>query len=195
MTLATYARAVARTWFAVSGRAGVLSSRDFARIADWHARGIPVELVREVARSCAGTGGRARAPRSLAALAAQVEEAWAVIRDGRLASAGSVVAAAAPPGGAWRAARARLPADSPLARLLGTLLDRLACGEAPRALDDELDRELEAAAPPEQVERARAAVDRDLGDFAGRLGPADLRRVAARAQVDKLRRLLGLPRL
>lgn len=88
MTLGSYARAIERAWSAVRGKPSLLSPKEFALVADWHARGIPfglvIEAIVEVSRARRGRAGRAA--RTLRYFAPAVEEAWSAVRQGRVAT-------------------------------------------------------------------------------------------------------------
>ncbi len=79
----SYARAIERSWSRVVGRAVILSRRDWDRISAWHESGVPLELIKEAIDDVAEKPRR-RAPRSLAYVAPAVDEAWQVVREGRI---------------------------------------------------------------------------------------------------------------
>ena len=78
--VARYARAVERALARSSGRAVVMSPRDFSLLTGWLARGVPLALVLEQIELRRSTG---RDVRSLAPIAAAVERAWGAVVDGR----------------------------------------------------------------------------------------------------------------
>ena len=78
--LARYARAVERALARSSGRAVVMSPRDFSLLAGWLARGVPLALVLEQIELRRSKG---KDVRSLAPIAAAVERAWGAVVDGR----------------------------------------------------------------------------------------------------------------
>lgn len=79
--VARYARAVERALAESSGRAVVMSPRDFSLLSGWLARGVPLGLVLEQIEH---RKSRGRDVRSLASVARAVEEAWGSVVDGRL---------------------------------------------------------------------------------------------------------------
>ena len=194
-----YARAVERALAALDDRPFVLSPRDFARVSDWYARGIPLGLVREAldeqarrARGCLTPG------RALSRIGAAVEEAWLVVREGRPASAAGRAAGPLPPTDAaldaWRGAR-DAAAGTPLAGLIERLLARAASGDRPETLDAEMDAGLASAAPRAVLSEAESAAARDLAPFRGRMEASAYEATRHRSVADRLRRALGLPRL
>ncbi len=194
-----YVRAVERALAAMDSRPFVLSARDFARLSDWHARGVPLGLVLEVLeeKSRKAPGGLA-ASRALARIAPAVEEAWQAVREGSAATGAIGTAAPLPPIehalAAWRRVRDAAP-GTPLAALLERILARGASGEGPAALDDALDFDLAAAAPAEIVARAEADTARELAPFRKRMAPSVFDATRRRSVADRLRRALDLPRL
>lgn len=78
---ARYARALERALAEASGRAVVLSPRDFALLSGWFARGVPLALVLEQIEDRKGKG---RDVRSLASITRAVEAAWSAVVDGRV---------------------------------------------------------------------------------------------------------------
>lgn len=203
VTLGSYARAIERAWSAVRGRPTLLSPKEFALVAGWHSRKIPVglviETIAEVSRPRRGRGKRAPgSARTLRYFAPAVEEAWAAVRGGRV-SASRRGAPPDPPGADpldfWR--RARDDPSSPAA--LRALLDRLvrdveAGGDRLRA-DRCLDRELAEAAPEALLARAAAQAKATLAEAPSSLSAATLRTTQASIIADRLRRALDLPRL
>jgi hypothetical protein len=195
-----YARELERALSRIRERPVVLSPRDWELVLDWHAREIPLGVILE---SLEEAGARARkrgsaGPRSLSYLASAVEEAWHLIRSGRLdpldgASAGRPPVAEVR--GAWTRACDSAGVGTPLARLIRDLLARLEQGEAPRAIENELERSIVDRAPTALVERIRGEVDSDLAPYRSRIPPDRLDATARRALVTRLRRSLGLPRL
>lgn len=95
---ARYARALERALAAASGRAVVLSPRDFALLTDWLARGVPLALVLEQVEHRKAKG---RDVKSLASIAGAVEQAWSAVVDGRM---GGTPAAGTPAPAATRPA-------------------------------------------------------------------------------------------
>lgn len=186
----SYVRRIAETWERLSGRAVILSEREWRLLCDWHARGVPLAVVEEALR--AACERRAGPPRSLAWLAPAVEHDWAALRDGRTTGDASSVPE---PLAAWRRRR-DAAAGSPLGDLLDALLAGLGDGSlAPEAADERLDAALHAAAPAETARRAGEEVDGRLAGFRGRLDASTLARTRERAVTEALRTRLGLPRM
>jgi len=174
----------------------VLSPRDWARIAHWHASGIPLALLDETLAAAVARATARAGPLRIADLARAVEESWSVIVEGRLAAEGApVVGVPRDPLQRWRERRDQEPDESPLARLLDDLLRRVADGEAPAALDADLDRRLEQAVPSELRVAEGAAVEQDLEPFRGRMRSTEFAATRARALLRRLRRRLDLPQL
>ncbi len=194
-----YVRAVERALGALDPRPFVLSARDFARVTDWHARGVPLGLVLEVLseKNRQAPGGLS-AGRALARIAPAVEEAWQTVREGRIPALPDAVAGPLPPIAraidAWRRARDAAP-GTPLAALLGRLLERQESGQPTERLDAELDLSLAAAAPAALVSRAESDAERELGPFRRRMEASAFEATRRRSVVDRLRRTLDLPRL
>jgi hypothetical protein len=195
---AAFARAVETRWSRLAGRPVVLSPRDWAHLARWHALGVPVALVLETMEEAAARRPGKEPFRSLASLARHVEEGLQVLAGGRLARSD-----AAPPGPTpvrsaaahWKDALAAATPGAELKTLLESLLARHEAGEAPARLDAELDRRLGDAAPAGLRERCRRAVDARVRPFRGRLPPEVAAEVTRRGLVEELRAELGLPRL
>lgn len=78
---ARYARALERALAEASGRAVVMSPRDFALLSGWLARGVPLALVLEQVEHRKSKG---KDVRSLASIAGAVENAWSAVVDGRV---------------------------------------------------------------------------------------------------------------
>ena len=198
-----YARAIERAWSSAALRPVVFSPSDWARVAEWHARGIPLEIVLEALREAAERGrkrGAEGGPRRLTYLAPAVEESWSTVVDGRTLEPaarddrGVTPAAEAGGGDGWRRLLAAEPAGSPLASLLGELLEALAAGGRVPELERELDRRLPVAVSAELL----AGVDREIGarldPYRDRMSPALLDKTRHRARVARLRGRLGLRR-
>ena len=194
-----YVRAVERALADLDNRPFVLSARDFARVSDWYARGIPLGLVREVLddKTRRAPGGLA-ASRALSKIAPAVEEAWQAVREGRLAATDVPAADPLPPIDraldAWQRAR-DAAAGTPLGRLLESLLARHASGDRPEGVDAELDLALAAAAPPAILAEVEAEAARDLAPFRKRMEASVFDATRRRSIADRLRRALDLPRL
>jgi hypothetical protein len=93
---ARYARALERALAQASGRAVVMSPRDFALVTGWLARGVPAALILEQIEHRKAKG---KDVRSLASIARAVEEAWGAVVDGRVGASvpAEVHPSAAPP--------------------------------------------------------------------------------------------------
>jgi hypothetical protein len=157
-----YARRIERRWSALLDKPIVLSPRDWRRIAGWHERGIPFEIVEEAMIEAVERDRRKAATRRLADLVPLVEEAWTAIVDGRRAASetGPDAERGTDPDERWERRAAAEPRDSPLGRLLHELVARRAEGETATALDRELDHRL-----PEVVDRSlRERVEREIAD-------------------------------
>ncbi len=200
--LGAYARAIERAWSTVRGRPSLLSPRDFALAAGWHARGIPLSVVIEVFAELARPSRGRRRPaamtaRSLGYFAPAVEEAWQAIRGGRVAAPSEEETPDAEPGllDPWR--RVRDDAATPLALkiLLESLLREVEAGGDRLAADRHLDEELPGAAPPAVAARAASQAVSVLEAARRRMTPETYRTTLRRAWVDRLRRALGLPRI
>lgn len=81
---ARYARALERALLDASGRAVVLSPRDFALLTGWLERGVPLALILEQIEHRKSKG---KDVRSLASIAGAVEQAWSAVVDGRMGAA------------------------------------------------------------------------------------------------------------
>jgi hypothetical protein len=191
-----YARALEQALGEIRERPVVLSPRDWMLVVAWHEREIPLAVILEVLGASARKGG---GPRSLAYIAAAVDEAWNLILDGR---AGSVVSGA-PTGGPtvssvrkeWDDAATAAGEASALFCLLHDLLARLDRGEPAVDLDRELDAAIASVRPPDEVARIESEVDDELMPFRGRLPPHRLAETRARAVAARLRTALRIPRL
>ncbi len=190
-----YARAVQRAVEAQIGRPSVLSPRDWAYLSDWFARGVPLDIVFDALSEA--TRPR-RSPRrlSLGHLAPAVEEAhraWvegkAIVRD----TAESPLPSREEVQAIWSAAAARCGERLKDAIEGSTAILRRG-GDAERA-DDALDDALPGCAPPGLSDRARAEAGRALAPFRGRMSAPAFEETLRRAVADRLRRLLGLPRV
>jgi hypothetical protein len=195
-----YARELERAMSRVRQRPVVLSPRDWELVVDWHARQIPLAVIQEALDEAAARARKrgSSGPRSLSYLARTVDEAWDLIRGGRLDPLDAAI-----PGSpsmaevreVWSRARESAGKETPLAALIEELLRRLDDGEAPEDVERRLEGSIVDHAPPELAERIRAEVGAELAPFSGRIPPADLEATSRRAVVTRLRRFLGLPRL
>jgi len=195
-----YARELERALSRVRERPVVLSPRDWERVVDWHARQIPLAVIHEALAEAAARARKrgSSGPRSLSYLARTVDEAWDLIRAGRLdplegATPGEPTIADIRE--SWNRARDSAGKDTPLAALIEELLRRLDEGAAPEEVERRLEQSIVDHAPPELAERIRGEVGTELAPFRGRIPPADLEATSHRAMVTRLRRSLGLPRL
>ena len=186
-----YARAVEEALARARGRPSVLSPRDWARVADWCARGVPLPLVlealEEVATRVRRRGGEVR---GLALIAPAVEESWRTVERGR---PGTATAAPALPGPSWRRARKVRGEEDALSRWLGEADARLRAGSPEGELEEELDALLPDLAGEARVARVGADVDRALAPFRSRMTEEVFTATRGRALRDGLRRALGLP--
>jgi hypothetical protein len=206
-------RSIERYWAQLVQRPIVLSPGEWSMLCDWHERGVPLSLVREIMeerqarRSSRGNSGETGL-RSLRYIAPAVEEAWQVVVQGRLADAHAEVrgtgqgATGEPEASSkaraselWGHCRQHAPEDSALRDLLHELLDRLERGAAPEELDGELDSRLTLAVPEALRQAAEDAVDARLAPHRERMNSSIFLETRRRAVVDRLRRSLGLPRL
>ena len=189
-----YAREVERRWSRLHERPVILSPKDWALLSDWQARGVPLWILDEAMQAAVERRSGREPPRSLAYLAPAVEEAWGLVLEGRRRDEPLPRPPAADPRRRWQEVALEQP-GSPLAELVGGLLERLDAGEAAAAIDEELDRGLAPAVGPERVAPITALVERELSPFAERMTPAILAETTRAAVVLRLRRELGLPRL
>ena len=131
LRVGTYARAVEEALNRARGRPAVLSPRDWARVADWSARGVPLSVVLEaLEETAARLRHRGNALRGLALVAPAVEETWRAIADGRPAP-GCAAPSAVPGAEAWREAGEGRPPEDALARWLAGARVRIQAGDAP----------------------------------------------------------------
>ena len=194
MTRTGYARGIDRLWREVAGGDAILSRGDWSRIDAWFAGGVPLSLIGEVlGDTCRARGGRA--PRRLSDVARAVDEAWAVVREGRRSRGTPRAAVGGAAAARWRHRLESEPADSPLRRLIAELLARHDAGESEQAIDETLDRCLGTVLPAALAERVRRDVEDDLALHTSRMSPARLAATARRATIERARRLLDLPRL
>jgi hypothetical protein len=190
-----YLRTVEAAWSKLVGRPVVVSPREFETIDAWRRRGIPVAVVLEV-MAVASRRRSGSAPQALTALSRAVEEAWSAVAAGRAAPA---VTAALPERAearrAWEDALARSTASDPLYAVLSRLLEEERSGALATTLDAALDQALSSAVPDSMRVDAEETVARSLESFRRRMSPDDFRRTFDRALTDRLRTVLGLPRM
>jgi len=195
-----YARELERALSRVRERPVVLSPRDWELVVDWHSRQIPLAVIQEALDEAAARARKrgSSGPRSLSYLARTVDEAWDLIRSGRLDPLDGATPGAptlADSRESWSRARESVGKDTPLGALIEELLRRLDEGAAPEEVERRLEQSIVDHAPPELAERIRGEVGTELEPFRGRMPPADLEATSHRAVVTRLRRSLGLPRL
>ena len=189
-----YAREIERRWARLHERAVVLSPKDWALITDWQSRGVPLWVLDEAIQAAVERRAGREPPRSLAYLAPAVDESWSLVLEGRRREAPLPRPPAVDARQRWREV-ALVHASTPLGALLEGLLARLEGGEAPEAVDDELDHALSAAVEPERVASTEAIVEQELRPFADRMTPTTLAETTSAAVAMRLRRELGLPTL
>jgi len=185
-----YARRLLAEWERLSGRAVVLSEREWELMCDWHTRGVPAPLIEETMAEVVAR--RRTTPRSLTFIAQAVEESWRAVVDGRTAPAAE---RGRRPVEHWRRVAGDAATSAELGARIAALLDELDRGAAPAELDRRLDETIVGLVDPETLRAAEEAVDRRLAGFAGRLDPETLAMTRRRAVVERLRASLGLPRL
>jgi hypothetical protein len=197
----SYARAVERALQAANARATLLSPKDWALIAGWSARGVPLAVVLEAVREASaprrGRPARTR-PLRLPYVAAAVEEAWGVILAGRSVD---VRGSAERPRtlsrlrAAWLEAADRLDRGSELERRLRALVRSLDEGGDAGEIDAALDEILPIHAPADLRAAVESQTVADLASFRVRMDAPAFASTHRRAVLDRLRRALGLPRL
>jgi hypothetical protein len=191
----SYIRAVEAAWSRLVGRAVVVSPREFEAIDGWRRRGIPLTIVLE-ALAALGKRRSGHPPRSLTALGPAIDEAFAVVASGRVAT---TVTDPAPPRSearrAWETALSGSPADAPLRTLLTGLLAEEARGAEPSALDAALDASLPASVSEAQLAVAQEETRSRLAEFRSRMSGEEFRSTFDRALAERLRVMLALPRM
>jgi hypothetical protein len=191
-----YAQAIEQRWSRLFDEAVVLSRRDWSRIEHWYTVGIPLGLIDEVITEVSAPEQRGQRPRRLSDLAGCVEQAWAVVVEGRVAAAGSTAASDSFDAVAyWDRRVACEPAGSSLACLLEELLSRFRAGEASSLIDDELDRRLDTVVDALTAAAVEDEVNRELAPYRNRLTTEQLATTRSRARLERFRRRLDLPRL
>lgn len=196
--LTRFVRAVEALWSAHAQRPIVLSPREFALVSDWHQRGIPLDLIRElIAARAENPRRRTTGARSLRQIAGAVEESWSAIVDGQ--SAKPVLRPGHGPRRespddpeSWQRRLAGRPGADAMSSWLRELGARALAGEAREVIAQELEDRLPEFAPAELRERAERDVDRDLAPFRERMPPARFAQTRRRAVGARLRSLTGL---
>ena len=191
----SYIRAVEAAWSRLVGRAVVVSPREFEAIDGWRRRGIPLTIVLE-ALAAVGKRRSGHPPRSLTVLGPAIDEAFAVVASGRLATTVTHPAPARSDARrAWETALSGSPADAPLRALLIRLLAEEAQGEEPAALDAALDASLPSSVSEAQLAAAREETRGRLAEFRSRMSEDEFRSTFDRALAERLRVMLSLPRM
>lgn len=199
MKAAHYARSIESAWFDLVEAPAVISAREYALIAEWHARGIPLQLILETLEEAVETRRRRGrpAPRSLTYFAKGVEEAWAALHEGRTEyeERAPERGARSAPVDRWRATRDSAATPAVLRGLLTSLLERLEAGEPACEIDAELGRRITDLLDDEHCRAVALAVDRRLEPFRSRMAEKVWNETRQRAIVEGLRREHDLPRL
>jgi len=193
-----YARTIEGSWSEFLQQPVVLSPRDWELICQWHAKRIPLELIREAIDAAAERRDRRGSPPTgLSYIAPAVEEAWTVVRQGRLSPQPPADAEAAGRRGreAWRVCLAAQRAGSALQRLLVELLGRAEAGDPASELDRRLDSELPGAVPAALWDEADAQMRTALAPFRGRMAAETYEATLQRGAIERVRDRLGLVRL
>ncbi len=196
MNADAYVRSIERAWGEFTGRPVILSPKDWALVEDWHARGIPLALVEQAIEAAVErrTGGK---PRGLSYLSTAVEEGWSVVREARPRPGDPAPEApeSRNPREFWRDRAAEEPEGSELRVLLEDLLARAAAGEDPVELDLELDARVVEAVPELLSRAVREEILAEVEPFRGRMGQAQFDSTIERAEAQRVRFRLNLPRL
>ena len=150
-----YARAVEEALARARGRPVLLSPRDWARVADWCERGVPLSLLLEALEEAARRARRRGSElRGLALIAPAVEESWRAVAEGRRAPEVSrAPRQEAPPDGAAdepllamatdeQVARASAEVDRALSAFRGRMSEDVFAETRRRAVRDALRRAL-----------------------------------------------------
>jgi len=188
-----YARRIERSWADLLGRAVLLSPRDFKAVDRWYALGVPLAVVQEVLEAEAARPRR-QAP-ALASLSRAVEDTWSAVLAGRLTGEDVPQQPRAQAIDRWRLRQRAEPQESGLGQLLGELLAQYDAGQGAAAVDDELDRRIEAVVNPALRAATERALERAFASYRGRMSAEAFERTWRRARLLRLRRQLGLPRL
>jgi hypothetical protein len=195
-----YFKALEEIFLQLRGSPLTLSPADWRVAQRWHRQGVPLEVVRRAMEAVFEKRRERGAKRKIASLrymAHAVEAMWAELRElaapGARDEGGEVDLA--PRLGALAAA---LPADLSgreelAARVTALAGDSEEVERALAALDRELLERAERELGGELREEVEAAVERTLGALAGRLEPQDLEGARTRLARQVLRQRLGLP--
>lgn len=191
--LRNYVRRLQEALASSTGRAVVLSQRDWHLAKTWFEAGIPVGLPLDALRRRAWSS-----PRGLSAIAREVEGTWGAVVAGRSVSAAETPGPSPPPDeplNDLRAARDAAEPGSDLSALLDEALRRAEGGEDPASVDALLDEGLEERAPEVMLERARTEAADSLKSFRDRMNDEVYQRTLRGAVIQRVRRGLRLPRL
>ena len=194
--LGEYSRAIEQMWSEPLDRPVVLSRRDWDLLSSWFERCIPLQLIREALQPHGRTVKKP--PRTLSHVSMAVEDAWAVVLQGRIATHTDELQPSDDMATAlthWTTRSSAEVDGSPLHSLLHELLGRLASGDSPGMLDRILDERLFKASPARILDDIEQAVAGELSEFREKMPPAALERTRVHAILDRLRRELDLPRL
>ena len=170
----------------------VFTQRDYRLATRWHEEGIPLGLILEI------LDRRKVAARTLAQVAARVEESWKAVCAGRLRERDEP----APPGPVPTEPDRRLESalenaapSSGLQRLLLRILEEQRAGAPPDVLERIIDAELPGAVLPRQLQEAEEQARISLAAHRDRMPPQAFRETIRRSVLARLRRAAGIPRL
>lgn len=198
-----YFQAIEEAFIALRGAPLLLSPADYRVAADWHARGVPLDLVRATLDEVFAARRRREAKGNVSSLrycAPAVEKAWEEARE--LAASAHRDEQPAPDLGARLDALATaLDAAGVAEKLARSFAERIRAleGSSPEvetalaALDDELCAAASAALGEAERQALAAELDAALGALAARLPDEELARARARLERQLLRRRLRLP--
>ncbi len=197
MGAGAYARAIERRWSELVDRPVVLSPKDWVLICNWHARGVPLQIVDEALQAAAERRKGGGGVRRLSYVAPAVEEGWRVVVEGRL-SGGSGEARSDPATPAiesWRERMLAEPDDSPLHALLAKLVREYESGVPAERIERSLERELVRCVAPDRLSRCEKRVDAELAPFRERMDSQTRAATREHALISRLRRELSLARI
>jgi hypothetical protein len=198
LSAAAYAREIEARWSRLLDRPVVLSPKDWVLISDWHARGIPLQIIDESILAAGERKRRSTAPRGLAYIAPSVEEAWRVVLEGRLTPTHSTATPgqlARSPIDLWRGRMREEPSGSRLRGLLKALLAAHEAGEIAETLEERFERALPDCVDGAWRRNIEERVDRELAPFLERMDQATLEETRRSAVLSRMRDELGLPSL